>query len=115
MTGNEKRRAENAAYHAALAAASAAEDAARAAVAARNLLYRNPDSWDFADAAYWLCRAGAKAAEDAAIDGIDPDAIETNKLLEEAHFRAMDAARVANEAADDLVTLAEAADHEIRR
>ena len=59
------------------AAAVAANLAAQAAVAARELLAEDPSAWEVGDAAYWLCRAAQKAAENAA-DALDPEEAETN-------------------------------------
>ena len=98
----------------AYAAANAAGAAAQAAVAAKNLLYRDPTRWDFADQAYWLCRQAQKDCE-SAMDALDPEEAETNGLVMDAHMNASCAAMDACEAADDLVSLAEAAGHEIRR
>ena len=74
------------------AAAVAANLAAQAAVAARELLAEDPSAWEVGDAAYWLCRAAQEAAQNAA-----------------------DALEEACDQADELVSLAEGANHEIRR
>ena len=46
------------------AAAVAANLAAQAAVAARELLAEDPSAWEVGDAAYWICRAAQKAAQE---------------------------------------------------
>ena len=96
------------------AVASAARAAAQAAVAAKNLLYRDPTAWDFADQAYWLCRNAAQKALDAA-DRLDPEWAETENTVAIAYADANEAAKDACEMADALVSMAEAANHEIRR
>jgi len=96
------------------AAASAARYAAMTAVAAKNLLYRDPEAWDFADQAYWLCRTAEKKALDAA-DRLDPEWAEKERAVILAYSEANEAARNACEMADELVSLAIAANHEIRR
>ena len=63
-----------------------------AAVAARELLAEDLSAWEVGDAAYWLCRAAQEAAQNAA-----------------------DALEEACDQADELVSLAEEANHEIRR
>ena len=98
----------------AFAAASAAKAAAQAAVAATNLLYHDPSAWAFADEAYWLCKTAAKAAEYAA-DNLCPEWNETEVGVAAAYASANEAANDAQEMADELVSLAEAAGHEIRR
>ena len=80
------------------AAAVAANLAAQAAVAARELLAEAPSAWEVGDAAYWLCRA---AQED---DSILYAFQQANDALEEACDQA-----------DELVSLAEELNHEIRR
>ena len=67
------------------AAAVAANLAAQAAVAARELLAEDPSAWEVGDAAYWLCRAAQKAAENAA-DALDPEEAETNADVFAAHL-----------------------------
>jgi hypothetical protein len=96
------------------AAASTARYAALTAVAAKNLLYRDPEAWDFADQAYWLCRTAEKKALEAA-DCLDPEWAETESAVILAYTEANEAARNACEMADTLVSLALAANHEIRR
>ena len=96
------------------AAAVAANLAAQAAVAARELLAEDPSAWEVGDAAYWLCRAAQKACENAA-DALDPEEAETNADVFAAHLIASRAAQEACNQADELVSLAEEANHEIRR
>ena len=96
------------------AAAVAANLAAQAAVAARELLEEDPSVWEVGDAAYWLCRAAQKACENAA-DALDPEEAETNADVFAAHLIASRAAQEACDQADELVSLAEEANHEIRR
>ena len=98
----------------AFAAASAAKAAAQAAVAATNLLYHDPSAWAFADEAYWLCKTAAKAAEYAA-DNLCPEWAENEVGVAAAYAAANEAATDTQEMADELVSLAEAAGHEIRR
>ena len=96
------------------AAASAARYAALTAVAAKNLLYRDPEAWDFADQAYWLCRTAEKKALEAA-DCLAPEWAETESAVILAYTEANEAARNACEMADTLVSIALAANYEIRR
>ena len=98
------------------AAAIAANLAAQAAVAARELLEEEPSAWEVGDAAYWLCRAAQKACESAA-DALDPEEAETetNADIFAAHLIASRAAQEACNQADELVSLAEKLNHEIRR
>lgn len=96
------------------AAAVAANLAAQAAVAARELLAEDPSAWEVGDAAYWLCRTAQKAAENAA-DALDPEEAETNAAVFAAHLAASQAAQEACDQADELVSLAEELNHEIRR
>ena len=96
------------------AAAVAANLAAQAAVAARELLAEDPSAWEVGDAAYWLCRATQKACESAA-DALDPEEAETNADVFAAYLISGRAAREACDQADELVSLAEEANHEIRR
>lgn len=96
------------------AAAVAANLAAQAAVAARELLEEDPSAWEVGDAAYWLCRAAQKACESAA-DALHPEEAETNANVFAAHLIASRAAQEACDQADELVSLAEEANHEIRR
>ena len=98
----------------AFAAANAAKAAAQAAVAATNLLYHDPSAWAFADEAYWLCKTAAQAAE-AAADNLCPEWAENEVGVAAAYAAANEAATDAQEMADELVSLAEAAGHEIRR
>ena len=95
-------------------AAVAANLAAQAAVAARELLAEDPSAWKVGDAAYWLCRAAQKACESAA-DALDPEETETSADVFAAHLIASRAAQEACDQADELVSLAEEANHEIRR
>ena len=95
------------------AAAVAANLAAQAAVAARELLEEDPSAWEVGDAAYWLCRAAQKACESA--DALDPEEAETNADVFAAHLIASRAAQEACDQADELVSMAEEANHEIRR
>ena len=97
----------------AFTAAGAANTAAKAGVSAKNLLYLDPTAWAFADEVYWLCRAAQKAAQDAA-DALDPEwADEPGVCI--AYAEATQAAAEAQDMADTLVSLAEAAGHIIRR
>ena len=98
------------------AAAVAANLAAQAAVAARELLAEDPSAWEVGDAAYWLCRAAQKACESAA-DALDSEEeeAETNADVFAAHLIASRAAQEACDQADELVSLAEELNHEIRR
>ena len=96
------------------AAASAARYAALTAVAAKNLLYRDPEAWDFADQAYWLCRTAEKKALEAA-DCLDPEWAEKESAVVLAYTEANEAAAHACTMADELVSLAMEANHEIRR
>lgn len=96
------------------AAASAARYAALTAVAAKNLLYRDPEAWDFADRAYWLCRTASQKALDAA-DCLAPEWAEKESVVLLAYTEANEAARNACEMADTLVSMALTANHEIRR
>ena len=96
------------------AAAVAANLAAQSAVAARALLAEDPSAWEVGDAAYWLCRATQKACENAA-DALDPEVAETNADVFAAHLIAGRAAQEACDQADELVSLAEELNHEIRR
>ena len=59
-------------------------------------------------------RAAQKAAENAA-DALDPEEAETNADVFAAHLIASRAAQEACDQADELVFLAEEANHEIRR
>ena len=96
------------------AAAVAANLAAQAAVAARELLAEDPSAWEVGDAAYWLCRAAQKACESAA-DALDPEeALEDDSILY-AFQQANDALEESCDQADELVSLAEELNHEIRR
>ncbi len=96
------------------AAAVAANLAAQATVAARELLAEDPSAWEVVDAAYWLCRAAQKACESAA-DALDPEEAETSADVFAAHRIASRAAHEACDQADELVSLAEELNHEIRR
>ena len=98
----------------AIIAANAANAAAHAAKAAADLLTCKPDAWAFVDQAYWFCRAAQEAAQNAA------DALASEDALGDDAIRY--AFQLANEGmanacgvADDLVSLAEEANHEIRR
>ena len=95
-------------------AANAANAAAQAAKAAADLLTCKPDAWALVDQAYWLCRAAQEAAQNAA-DALDPEeALEDDSILY-AFQQANDALEEACNQADELVSLAEEANHEIRR
>ena len=96
------------------AAAVAANLTAYAAVAARELLTEDPSAWEVGDAAYWLCRAAQKACESAA-DTLDPEEAETSADVFAAHLIASSAAQETCDQADELVSLAEELNHEIRR
>ena len=96
------------------AATVAAELAIEAVVAARDLLAEDPSAWEVGDAAYWLCRAAQKACESAA-DALAPEEAETNAGVFAAHLISGRAAQEACDQADELVSLAEEANHEIRR
>ena len=96
------------------AATVAAELAIEAVVAARDLLAEDPSAWEVGDAAYWLCRAAQKACENAA-DALDPEEAETNADVFAAHLISSRAAQEACDQADELVSLAEELNHEIRR
>ena len=96
------------------AAAVAAHLAAQAAVAARELLAEDPSAWEVVDAAYWLCRAAQQACESAA-DALGPEVSETSADVFAAHLIASSAAQEACDQADELVSLAEELNHEIRR
>ena len=98
----------------AIIAANAANAAAHAAKAAADLLTCKPDAWAFVDQAYWLCRAAQKACESAA-DALDPEEAEANADVFAAHLIAGRAAQEACDQADELVSLAEELNHEIRR
>ena len=96
------------------AAAVAANLAAQAAVAARELLAEDPSAWEVGDAAYWLCRAAQKACEGAA-DALNPEETDSNADGFAEHLIASRAAQEACDQADELVSLAEELNHEIRR
>lgn len=98
----------------AFATAATADAACRAAENAATLLETDPSAWALADAAYWLCRAAEKAAEDAA-DSLDPDLVDDYPYLFSAHTAALSASEQARGWADHLVGLANAAGREIRR
>lgn len=98
----------------AFAAATAANAAAQFARSAENLARVNPSEWELVDQAYWLCRSAASKAE-AAADALDPEWADLDETVTYAHATANVAAQLANEAADDLVSLAEANNHTIRR
>ena len=85
-----------------------------AAVAARELLAEDPSAWEVGNAAYWLCRAAQKACESAA-DALDPEETVTSADVLAAHRIASRAAQEACDQADELVSLAEELNHEIRR
>lgn len=61
-----------------------------------------------------LCRAAQKACENAA-DALDPEEAETSADVFAAHRIASRAAQEACDQADELVSLAEELNHEIRR
>lgn len=96
----------------AFAAATAANAAAQFARSAENLARVNPSEWELVDQAYWLCRSAAAKAE-AAADALDPEWADLDETV--TYATANGAAQLANEAADDLVSLAEANNHTIRR
>ena len=93
-----------------LNAVAAARQAVETARFAQDLLRQDPTAWDFADAAYWLCRAAQAACEQAA-DALSPEVA----AYFDFHRRALAAAEEAAGYADQLVTLAEEANHIIRR
>ena len=66
------------------------------------------------DAAYWLCRAAPQVCESAA-DTLDPEEAETSADVFAAHLIASSAAQETCDQADELVSLAEELNHEIRR
>ena len=86
----------------------------RAAAVAANLAAQAPSAWEVGGAAYWLCRAAQKACESAA-DALDPEEAETNADVFAAHLIASRTAQEACDQADELVSLAEELNHEIRR
>ena len=81
---------------------------------AQKLLTYGPTAWDYADQAYWLCRA-AKDAVQKALDTLDPKWVEKEWSVAGAYLYAKECIELAQAAADELVSLAEAAGHEIRR
>lgn len=98
----------------AFAVATAANAAAQFARTAENLARVNPSELKLVDQAFWLCRTAASKAE-AAADALDPEWADLDETVTYAHATANGAAQLANEAADDLVSLAEANNHSIRR
>ena len=96
------------------AAASAARAAAQVAIAAEHLVNADPSSWELVDKVYWLCRDTAKKAQEAA-DCLDPNWAEEDPTVVYAYSTATAAVENATETADNLVSLAEATGHEIRR
>lgn len=100
----------------AIAAASAARNAAQVARFAITQLEVDPEdgaAWRIGDQAYWLCRSAQEVALTAA-DLVAPAGPQDDDYI--ATFQlAREAAEEAGEAADDLVTLAEAGGREIRR
>ena len=100
--------------HNALVAANAVSAATKAAEYAASLLETAPYAWALADEAYWLCRAAQETAQRAA-DELDPEEALENDSILYAFAVANDAIEKACTVADELVSLAEAAGHEIRR
>lgn len=99
---------------AAFVAANAVTAAVKVAEAAATLLEYAPNAWALTDEAYWLCRAAQDAAQNAA-DELDPEeALEDDTILF-AFRTATEAVEKACTVADELVSLAEIAGHEIRR
>ena len=98
----------------AFVAANAVTAAVRAAEAAVNLLEQVPRAWGLADVPYWLCRSAQEAAQNAA-DELDPEEALEDDMILYAFRTAMEAVEKACTVADELVSLAEAAGHEIRR
>ena len=99
---------------AAFAAANAVDATVSVANYATALHRAIPDDWKLFDDAYWLCRAAQEAAQNAA-DALDPEeALEDDSILY-AFQQANDALEEACDQADELVSLAEEANHEIRR
>ena len=95
-------------------AAAVANAAAQVANAAEHLVKADPNSWELVDKVYWLCRDTANKAQEAA-DCLDPDLADENPTVVYAYSTATAAVENANETADNLVSLAEATGHEIRR
>ena len=98
----------------AFSAAAVANAAAQVAIAAEHLVNADPSSWELVDKVYWLCRDTAKKAQETA-DCLDPDWAEVDPTVVYAYSTATAAVENANETADNLVSLAEATGHEIRR
>ena len=73
-----------------------------------------PDDWKLFDEAYWLLRAAQETAQNAA-DALDPEEALDDETILYAFQQATTAVEKACEAADELVSLAEEANHEIRR
>ena len=98
----------------AFSAAAVANAAAQVAITAEHLVNADPSSWELVDRVYWLCRDTAKKAQEAA-DCLDPDWAEEDPTVVYAYSTATAAVENANETTDNLVSLAEATGHEIRR
>lgn len=97
-----------------LVAANAVAAASKTAEYAAQLLKTAPYAWALADEAYWLCRAAQEVAQNAA-DELDPVAAEEDDSIIYAFQVANEAIEKACTAADELVSLAEANNHTIRR
>ena len=100
--------------HNALAASRAAHQALETGRFALTRMQSGCADWAFADATYWLLRAAQATCESAA-DALDPEQAETDEEVMYAHVVATAGAERACCMADELVSLAEAADHVIRR
>ena len=98
----------------AFAVANAAKAAAQFARSVESMMAVTRSDWDLVDQTYWLCRSAAAKAE-AAADALDPEWADLDETVTYAHATANGAAQLATEAADDLVSLAEANNHTIRR
>lgn len=98
----------------AFAVANAAKAAAQFARSIETMMTVTHSDWELVDKAYWLCRSAAAKAE-AAADALDPEWAELDETVTYAHATATGAAELATEAADDLVSLAVANNHTIRR
>ncbi len=99
---------------AAFAAAIAADAAVQAAHRACEYHELAPDDWALIDQAYWLCHEAVATCQRAA-DSLDPKEALEDETIPMAFQSTMAARDRAQEAADDLVTLATKAEHEIRR
>lgn len=98
----------------AFAAANAAEAVLEVARHAHTLLEADPSDWAFGDQAYWLCRTAQETAYNAAT-ALDPEEAQDDQIILEAFAAAMAATDNLCAAADELVSLAAANEHEIRR